>query len=194
MNNTSGDFREKRGIRYAHNTISIIFLSLVALLALIAAYVILSYIIMVSVIQSGSMEPTLDVGNTVFYNRLAYVNSEPQRGDVIVFFSEEYNSYFGKRVIGLPGDKITFKDGYVVINGQYCDESAYIDPEIETNCSKEFEVPSGCYFLLGDNRELSNDARFWNQPYIEKRLIAGKYMGQIEFSFQYDIIERFFGK
>ena len=161
---------------------------------LLAAYIILTYVIMVSVVQSGSMEPKLGVGNTVFYNRLAYVNSEPQRGDVIVFFSEEYNSYFGKRVIGLPGDKITFKDGYVVINGQYCDESAYIDPEIETNCSKEFEVPSGCYFLLGDNRELSNDARFWNQPYIEKRLIAGKYMGQIEFSFQYDIIERFFGK
>ena len=161
---------------------------------LLAAYIILTYVIMVSVVQSGSMEPKLGVGNTVFYNRLAYVNSEPQRGDVIVFFSEEYSSYFGKRVIGLPGDKISFKDGYVVVNGQYCDESAYIDPDIETNCSKEFEVPSGCYFLLGDNRELSNDARYWNQPYIEKRFIAGKYMGQIEFSFQHDIIERFFGK
>lgn len=160
---------------------------------LIVAYVILSYIIMVSVVQSGSMEPRLQVGNTVFYNRLAYINTEPQRGDVVVFYSAENTSYYGKRIIGLPGDKIEFKDGYVVINGQYCDETAYIAPEIETNCSKTFEVPEGHYFLLGDNRELSNDSRFWNEPYIAKECIIGKYMGQIAFSFQYDIVERFFG-
>ena len=160
---------------------------------LIAAYVILSYIIMVSVIQSGSMEPTLDVGNTVFYNRLAYVNNAPQRGDVIVFYSDEYASYFGKRIIGMPGDTIKFKDGYVMVNGQFCDETAYIPSEIETNCSKEFEVPEGCYFLLGDNRENSNDSRYWQQPFVTKDKIKGKYMGQIDFSFQYDILNKFFG-
>lgn len=154
----------------------------------VTAYIILTYIIMVSVVESGSMEPTLGVGNSVFYNRLAYSRSEPQRGDVVVFYSDEYNAYFGKRIIGLPGEKIEFKDGYVVVNGQYCDESAYIDSEIETNCSKEFEVPEGCYFMLGDNREVSNDSRFWVNPYIEKEKIVGKYMGQIKFSFQYDII------
>jgi len=161
---------------------------------LLTAYIILTYVIMISVVQSGSMEPKLGVGNTVFYNRLAYVNNQPQRGDIIVFFSEEYSSYFAKRVIGLPGDKISFKDGYVVINGQYCDESKYIDTDIETNSSKEFEVPDNCYFVLGDNRELSKDSRHWNQPYIEKNVIEGKYMGQIEFSFQHDIIERLLGK
>lgn len=160
---------------------------------LLAAYIILTFVIMVSVIQSGSMEPTLDVGNTVFYNRLAYVNHEPSRGDVIVFYSDEYASYFGKRIIGMPGDKIRFKDGYVVVNDQFCDETAYIPSEIETNCSKEFEVPEGCYFLLGDNRENSNDSRYWQQPYVSKDKIMGKYMGQIDFSFQYDILKKYFG-
>ena len=75
---------------------------------LIAAYIILSYVIMVSVVQSGSMEPKLPTGNTVFYNRLAYANTEPQRGDVVVFWSQEFGSYFGKRIIGIPGDVIQF--------------------------------------------------------------------------------------
>ncbi len=159
---------------------------------LLAVYIILSYIIMVSVIQSGSMEPTLDVGNTVFYNRLAFVNKEPQRGDVIVFYSDEYASYFGKRIIGMPGDKIKFKDGYVMVNDQFCDETEYIPSGVETNCSKEFEVPEGNYFLLGDNRENSNDSRYWQEPFITKDMIKGKYMGQIDFSFQYDILNKFF--
>lgn len=161
---------------------------------LIAAYIILSCIIFVSVVQSGSMEPRLQVGNTVFYNRLAYVNYEPQRGDVVVFDSIESGDYFGKRIIGIPGDKISFKDGYVVINGQYCDESAYLDPAIETNCDKEFEVPESCYFMLGDNREFSNDSRYWENPYISRECIKGKYMGQIGFSFQYDVLYRIFGE
>lgn len=161
--------------------------------SLLAAYIVLTYIIMVSVIQSGSMEPTLDIGNTVFYNRLAFVNNEPQRGDVIVFYSDEYSSYFGKRIIGMPGDQIRFKDGYVMVNGQFCDETAYIPSEVETNCSKEFEVPEGCYFLLGDNRENSNDSRYWQQPYVSRDKIMGKYMGQIDFSFQYDILNKFLG-
>ncbi len=156
---------------------------------LIAVYIVLSFIIMVSVIQSSSMDPTLPVGNTVFYNRLAYVKQEPQRGDVVVFYSDEFGSYFGKRVIGLPGDVIRFKDGYVVVNNQFCDERDYIPSEVETNCVKEFEVPDGCYFLLGDNRENSNDSRFWSEPYISRAKIAGKYMGQIDFSFQRDVLK-----
>lgn len=160
---------------------------------LIAAYIVLSCIIFVSVIQSASMEPALKVGNTVFYNRLAYVRNEPQRGDAVVFYSEEYNEYFGKRIIGLPGDHIEFKDGYVVINDQYCDETAYISSEIETNCSKSFDVPQGYYFMLGDNREMSNDSRFWDEPYIPRDDIKGKYIGQIAFSFQYDIFGKIFG-
>ena len=76
----------------------------------------------------------------------------------------------------------------MVVNGQYCDESSYIGSEIETNCSKEFTVPENCYFMLGDNRQSSNDSRYWQNPYIQRESIVGKYMGQIDFSIQHDIL------
>ena len=120
---------------------------------------------------------------------MAYVNQEVRRGDIIFFESPEYNATFGKRVIGLPGDIVEFKDGYVVINGQYVDESAYIDKNVETNCAKTFTVPNGCYFVLGDNRELSNDSRFWLEPFVKQEDIIVRYMGQLDFSFQRDVFQ-----
>jgi signal peptidase I len=154
--------------------------------------ILLTQVIQVTVIQSASMEPTLMTGNTVFVNRLAYKTGHSvERGDIVILWSDEYNEYLGKRVIGLPGDEIEFRDGYVVINGQYTDESSYIASDVETNCAKTFTVPDNCYFVLGDNRENSNDSRFWMNPYIPKEDIVGKYMGQIDFSFQYDIFHNF---
>ena len=90
------------------------------------------------------------------------------------------------------GDVIEFKDGYVVINGQYTDESDYLDESVETYSltNETFTVPDGSYFLLGDNRENSYDARYWASPYISADDILGKYMGQIDFSIQFDIIDR----
>lgn len=154
---------------------------------LLAVCLILTYVIFLSVVQTGSMEPTLGVGNTVFYNRLAYIDNTPQRGDIVAFKSDEYGVYFGKRIIGLPGDEISFDGGRVVINGRYCDESAYLPANVETNCAKTFTVPDGCCFLLGDNRENSNDSRFWTDPYISFDKIKGRYLWQIDFSFQFDV-------
>ncbi len=152
------------------------------------AWILFSKIILIAVVQSGSMEPTLKVGNTVFYNRLAYINSTPQRGDVIIMWSDETGYLLGKRIIGIGGDKVEFLDGQLVINDHFTDESAYLDGDIETNCNKVFNVPEGCYLMLGDNRENSMDARYWKNPYIPFENIKGKYMGQIDFSIQYDIL------
>ncbi len=158
-----------------------------------AAYIILTFVIFVSVVQSGSMMPTLKVGNTVFYNRLSYMRSAPQRGDVVVFYSDEFQKYFGKRIVGVPGDTISFKDGYVIINGRYYDETAYIPRGVKTNCIKEFTVPDGFYFMMGDNRENSNDSRYWDEPFIPIEKIYGKYMGKIGFSIQ-GIFRSIFGR
>ena len=155
-------------------------------------YLILTYIIMMSTCESGSMEPKLMTGNTVFYNRLAYVTSEPQRGDIIVFVSHEKDDILlGKRIIGLPGDKISFTNGNVIVNGKCIDESAYIPNTVKTYCQYEFNVPADCYFMLGDNRENSYDSRYWNNPYIEKNDLKGKYIGQIPFSFEWNIEKKF---
>lgn len=115
-------------------------------------------------IQSGSMEPNIKTGEYAVFNRLAYVFRTPQRGDIVVYDSKEQGVLLVKRIIGLPGDTIKFADGYIFINGFLCDET-YIGKEVETNCQKEFMVPEDCYFLLGDNRENSLDARYWNDPY-----------------------------
>jgi signal peptidase I len=153
--------------------------------AIILGIVLHTQVINITVIQSASMEPTLMTGNTVFVNRLAYKTGKtPERGDIVIFWSDEHNEYLGKRVIGLPGDEIAFSDGHVVVNGAYLDETAYLSDETETICAKTFLVPEGCYFMLGDNRSYSYDSRFWQNPYISQEDIIGKYMGQIAFSFQ----------
>ncbi len=163
-------------------------------LPIIFAWILFSKVILIAVVQSGSMEPTLMTGNTVFYNRLAYIANTPQRGDVVIMWSDEANCLLGKRIIGVGGDKVEFIDGLVVINGHCTDESTYIDKNIETNCNKVFEVPEGYYFMLGDNRENSVDSRYWAEPYIPLENIKGRYMGQIDFSIQYDILHAYSDK
>lgn len=148
----------------------------------IVVLVIFTKVIFVSTIMSGCMQPLIMTGNTAFYNMLYYKHNDIQRGDIVIFHSNECDKEFSKRVIGLPNDKIEFRDGYVVINGQYLDESAYLSSDIETNSSKTFEVPEGCYFLMGDNRENSLDSRYWVEPYIKEEDIYGKFIGQIPIS------------
>lgn len=142
-------------------------------LIILAVYIIFYHVLMITNVASGSMEPTLMTGGNCVMNRLAYVNNDVQRGDIVSFYSDEFDLDFTKRVIGLPNDKIEFIDGYVFINGQMCIED-YIPEDVETNCSKTFEVPDGCYFMLGDNRENSLDSRYWNNPYIPKNKIEGR--------------------
>jgi len=172
----------KTGKNYIINEIA----TFVVPVAVIAT--IFNFVILIGVVQSSSMEPTLNVGDTCFYNQLAYKNaSDVQRGDIIDFDSATLGKHISKRVIGLPGDVIEFKDGYVVINGQYCDETDYLVIDQETNSLKTFTVPSDSFFVLGDNRDNSLDSRYWENPYVPYENINGKYMGKIEFSLQYDI-------
>lgn len=147
---------------------------------IVVCFIILfKFVICNTIISSGSMEPTLMTGDYVIINRLAYTAKDINRGDIVSFWSDECGEYLVKRVIGLPGDEIVFRDGYVLINGLLADESAYLKDNIETNCSKSFVVPDGCIFVLGDNRENSYDSRFFENPYISQKKIVGKYLGTI---------------
>jgi signal peptidase I len=137
------------------------------------------------VIPSASMEPTLAIGQRVLVNRLAYDFSSPQRGDIVVFHppssltcavtvpstepcprsnSKEASQYFVKRVIGLPGDRISITDGHPVINGKPLWNEPYILPCVDSGSCyfpHAMTVPRGEYFMLGDNRGDSDDSRFW---------------------------------
>lgn len=134
----------------------------------------LRFVIINTIIASGSMEPTLMTGNFAIYNQLAYKLHEVERGDIILFWYEEKELDLAKRVIGIPGDKIEFLDGYVYINGTRLDESAYLEEEGLTLAFRSFDVPEGCVFVMGDNRIPSYDSRFWENPYVPIDTIKGK--------------------
>ena len=148
-------------------------------IAIVCILILYNFCIKNTRVASGSMEPTLMTGDYMVVNKLAYVVKDIKRGDIICFWSKEGGKYYTKRVIGIEGDQIEFHDGYVFINGLKADESSYIPEGVETNCLKTFEVPEGCVFVLGDNRENSFDSRFFENPYISEHDIMGKYLGTI---------------
>jgi signal peptidase I len=99
-----------------------------------------------------------------------------QREDIVIFrYPKDPGQYFIKRIIGLPGEKVSFSDGNVLINGQALDESEYLGKNIKTESLgiNEFILADGQYFVLGDNREASLDSRKFGP--ISKSSIIGKY-------------------
>lgn len=121
-------------------------------------------------VPTGSMETTVPTGSQVITTR-CFNKDNVERGDVVVFYSEELDMVLLKRCIGLPGDTVEFDgEGNTYINGEYYDES-YVSSYSDFEGS--FEVPEGCYFFCGDNRRSSFDARFWDDPYIEKENVKG---------------------
>ncbi len=121
-------------------------------------------------VPTGSMETTVPTGSQVITTR-CFNKDNVERGDVVVFYSEELDMVLLKRCIGLPGDTVEFDgEGNTYINGEYYDES-YVSSYSDFEGS--FEVPEGCYFFCGDNRRNSFDARFWDDPYIEKENVKG---------------------
>lgn len=145
------------------------------LFPVIIAFIIFSFLLALRYSPTASMDPTIAPYDLVIYNRLAYKNNEPERGDIISFKQQDTGELYCKRIIGIPGDTIQFIDGYVYINGTQLDENSYIDEEVETNSTKTFEVPENSYFVLGDNRENSYDSRFWKNSYVKREDIEGKY-------------------
>jgi len=158
-------------------------------------------------IPSGSMLPTLEVGDFILVNKFSYglrlpvagtkvvPIGDPQRGDIMVFkFPEDGKTNYIKRVIGVPGDIIQYRDKQLSINGQVIPEThiatlpplklfeeqiggvkhrLYEDqrrPNIEAE--GEWRVPENSYFMMGDNRDNSNDSRFWG--FVPDELVVGK--------------------
>lgn len=143
------------------------------LIAIIIALAINNGLVVNATVPTSSMETTIMVGDRVIANRLAYLNEEPARGDIVVFIQDEDNGKpYVKRLIGLPGDTVEIINGTVYIDGTKLEEP-YADEE-DTRSFGPYEVPSEHYFFLGDNRSVSKDARLWNNPYIEKEKILGK--------------------
>lgn len=127
--------------------------------------------------QESAMEPTIEVGDSFFMNRVIYKFSSPKRGDIIVFRTDASDdaALHIRRVIGLPGETILIRNGKIYIDGEEYMESgnypAVTNPGLAEN---GVTLNSGEYFVLGDNRNNSEDSRYADIGMVKKRYIAGK--------------------
>jgi signal peptidase I len=176
---------------------------------LFVVFVLRSFLVEPFQIPSSSMVPTLQVGDYILVNKYTYgirlpvlrtrvlALNEPQRGDVMVFFPPHMNdTYFIKRVVGLPGDTVTYRNKQLLVNGRQVESEALAQfPDGRSRYSVGLEslgeanhlvqvddmrpardfsvvVKPGHYFMMGDNRDNSSDSRIWGQ--VPEKDIVGK--------------------
>lgn len=146
------------------------------LLTILAVWFLMNFVIINAVVPTGSMESTIMPGDRLFGLR---ITNSYERGDIVVFKDPETpNRYLIKRVIGLPGETVEIKKddmftASVYINGEKLTENYLKEPMLFSEELK-LELPDDGYFMMGDNRNNSYDARFWNRKIIYEDEIVGK--------------------
>ena len=145
------------------------------ILAFVLAFLMNKFVYANAEVPTGSMIPVVQPNDRLIVNRLAYLFEEPKRGDIVMFaFPDDEKDNYLKRIIGLPGEKVEIKNGLVYINDSEKPlDEPYINDPPNGNYGP-YNVPEGCYFMLGDNRDESKDARFWNNTYVKREKIVGK--------------------
>lgn len=143
------------------------------LIAVALAFFIRHYIVELYMVEGPSMRPTLLNSERLVVNKFIYRFTEPQRGDVLVFrYPSDPSRDFIKRVIAVGGDTIEIKDGRVFVNGELLDEPYILE---RTRGSYPLaRVPEGHVFVMGDNRNNSEDSRFRDVGFVPLELIKGK--------------------
>ncbi len=141
--------------------------------AILAARIINEKVIIKAEVPTGSMENTIMTGDCVLGFQLAYLFSDPKRGDIVIFpWPDNPEITYVKRIIGLPGETLEIKDGAVYINGKALQEDYLKEEMIGTY--GPYEVPEGCYFMMGDNRNPSSDSRKWKNTFLKGEDIIAK--------------------
>lgn len=185
----SGDYFEEndsKRSRFRENVEAILF-------AVVIALFIRTFVVQAFKIPSGSMKPTLQIGDHILVSKFSYgvkipyidktilPISAPQRGDIVVFkFPVDPRKDFIKRVIGVAGDVVEIHDKTIFINGKRLDHDVgvYSDPRTMAGNFKPRDnfgpvtVPKGALFVMGDNRDESFDSRFWG--YVPVKDVSGK--------------------
>ncbi len=148
-----------------------------SMIAFFLAFVIVFSVGMRTSIVGDSMEPMLGNGQEILINRVIYRLSSPKRGDVVVFLpnGNEKSHYYVKRVVGLPGETIHIQDGSVYVDGALLEEDDAYDQMIDSGIAQnDLALGSDEFFVLGDNRNSSEDSRSGNIGAVRKKDIIGK--------------------
>jgi signal peptidase I len=166
----SGSARDDKG-HTASRSRTIVEYIVLAVVAVAVALLIQAFLVKPYRIPSASMENTLLIGDRVLVDRISWRFSQPERGDIVVFHAPMAGPVLIKRIIGMPGDEISLKGGFVYVNGRRLDEP-YVrrvngrqEPSLPfTNglpwaLQAPYKVPAGSYFMMGDNRTDSGDSR-----------------------------------
>lgn len=149
-------------------------------IAVILALIIRTFVVQAFKIPSGSMLPTLQIGDHILVNKFLYYFRDPQRGDIIVFkFPQDEGRDFIKRVVGLSGETLEVRGKQVYINGKPMEEpyAVHLDANIFGNPHSPrdqfgpVKIPEGYLFVMGDNRDHSMDSRFWG--FLDIRKVRG---------------------
>jgi signal peptidase I len=147
-------------------------------IALVLAIVLRLFVAEPRFIPSDSMLPTLHVGDRLVVEKVAYRLRPPQRGEIVVFAPPPQLQQYGyapdkafiKRVIGTPGDRVQIAQGKVLLNGQALEEPYIAEPPAYE--MRSIQVPSDQYFVMGDNRNNSNDSHVWG--FLPRQQIIGR--------------------
>ena len=149
------------------------------LVALVLTLIIRTYVVQAFKIPSGSMYPTLFVGDKLFVNKYLYRFEPPKRGDIVVFkYPVDPKKDFIKRLVGLPGEVVEIHDGKIVVGGKVLDDPKsfgkfyYYNHEPYGGPDDKIKVPENFYYVLGDNSANSTDSRFWG--FVPKKNMLGK--------------------
>jgi len=149
------------------------------IVAVLLALVIRTFVVQAFKIPSGSMLPTLQVGDHLLVNKFLYSVTPIRRGDIIVFkFPQDESRDFIKRVIGLPGETLEIRGRQILINGVPLSEPYAVYSEgalswaLERDHLGPLVIPSGKFFMMGDNRDHSMDSRVWG--FLDMHKIKGK--------------------
>ncbi|MBR4760577.1 MAG: signal peptidase I [Lachnospiraceae bacterium] len=154
------------------------------------------FIIVNANVPTGSMENTILPGDRLIGNRLAYLKDGPERGDIVMFrYPVDESDIYIKRVIGLPGETIEIREAKIYINGNpeplY---EPYLKEEwVVASDGLSLNIPEGCYFCMGDNRNNSADSRYWAGEAVQAGL-AKDYKDAIEKGYCFVKREKILGK
>lgn len=148
-------------------------------IAVVVALLLKTFVFANAIVPTGSMLNTIQQKDRIIASRLAYINEDPQRYDIVIFkYPDDESQYYVKRIVGLPGETVQVINGIVYVT-KTDGETIQLDDSFVTACEPEgtfgpFDVPEDCYFMMGDNRNNSKDSRFWQNKYVHRDKIIGK--------------------